>query len=177
MYSLLQDLRYGIRGLIKRPGFTAVVVITLALGIGANTTIFSVVNAVLLRPLPFKNSDRLVRVWESNPGRNWPEFSASAPNYQDWLQQQTSFEQLAAQELSTFNIAANGEPERVPAASVTANIFPMLGASAALGRTFLPDEELTGRARQKTTNDKASARRIRGPMIATLENCSGRKFR
>jgi len=83
MYSLLQDLRYGIRGLIKRPGFTAVVVITLALGIGANTTIFSVVNAVLLRPLPFKDSDRLVRIWESNPGRNWPEFSASAPNYRD----------------------------------------------------------------------------------------------
>jgi putative ABC transport system permease protein len=144
MHTLLQDLRYGIRGLLKRPGFTAVVVITLALGIGANTTIFSVVNAVLLRPLPFKDSDRLIRVWESNPGRNWPEFSASAPNYRDWVQQQTAFEHLAAMEYSTFNISGNGQPERIPAGAVTANLFPMLGVTAALGRTFLPEEEQTG---------------------------------
>lgn len=145
MHTLLQDLRYGIRGLLKRPGFTAVVVITLALGIGANTTIFSVVNAVLLRPLPYKDSDKLIRIWESNPGRNWPEFSASAPNYRDWLKQQTVFEHLAAMENSTFNISGNGAPERIPAASVTANLFPMLGVKAALGRTFLPEEEQTGR--------------------------------
>jgi len=147
MNALLQDLRYGIRGLLKRPGFTAIVVITLALGIGANTTIFSVVNAVLLRPLPYKDPDRLIRVWESNPGRNWPEFAVSAPNYKDWVKQQTVFEQLAAQELTTFNLTGNGDPERIPAAAVTANLFPLLRVTPALGRSFLPEEEQVGHDR------------------------------
>ena len=147
MDSFLKDIRYGVRGLLKRPGFTVIVVVTLALGIGANTTIFSVVNAVLLRPLPYKEPDRLIRVWESNPGRGWPEFSTSAPNFKDWQKQQTVFEQLAAQELSTFNLAGDGPPERIAAASVTANLFPMLGATPALGRSFLPEEEQAGHDR------------------------------
>jgi predicted permease len=147
MDTFLKDIRYGIRGLLKRPGFTAIVVITLALGIGANTTIFSVVNAVLLRPLPYKEPDRLIRIWESNPGRGWPDFSASAPNFKDWQKQQTVFEHLAAQEISTFNLAGDGQPERIAAASITANLFPMLGVSPALGRSFLPEEEQVGRDR------------------------------
>jgi predicted permease len=147
MDAFLKDIRYGMRGLLKRPGFTAIVVITLALGIGANTTIFSVVNAVLLRPLPYPEPERLIRVWESNPKRGWPEFSASAPNFKDWQKQQTVFEHLAAQELATFNLAGNGEPERIASASVTANLFPMLGATPALGRNFLPEEEQVGRDR------------------------------
>jgi putative ABC transport system permease protein len=162
MHSLLSDIRYGIRGLLKRPGFTAVVVITLALGIGANTTIFSVVNAVLLRPLPFKDSDRLVRIWESNPSRNWPEFSASVPNYKDWVQQQTVCEHLAAQENSTFNATGNGEPERIPAAAVSANLFPMLGATALLGRTFLPEEEQPGSNRVVVLSNGLWQRRFGG---------------
>jgi len=144
MHTLYQDLRYGIRGLLKRPAFTAVVVFTLALGIGANTTIFSVVNAVLLRPLPFKDPNRLIRVWESNPGKNWPEFSASAPNYKDWLSQQTVFEQLAAQENTTFNLSGDGDPERIPAAAVTANLFTMLQVSPELGRAFSAEDEQAG---------------------------------
>jgi putative ABC transport system permease protein len=103
MDTLWQDLRYGFRMLMKNPGFAAVAVLTLSLGIGANTAIFSVVNAVLLRPLPFQEPDRLIRLFESNPQRGWPEFSASAPNFKDWQSQQTVFEQLAALELWAFN--------------------------------------------------------------------------
>ncbi len=147
MQMLWQDLRYGMRMLLKSPGFTAVAVIALALGIGANTAIFSVVNAVLLRPLPYQDSDRLIRVFESNPQRGWPEFSASAPNFKDWQQQQSVFEQLAAQELWTFNLTDHGEPERVSATKVTANLFPALGIMPVLGRNFLPEEEQVGRHR------------------------------
>src|SRR5262245_23851161 len=94
--DLVQDLRFCLRMLLKNPGFRWIAVLTLALGIGANTAIFSVVDAVLLRPLPYPESERLIRLWESNPGRGWPEFSASAPNFADWRKQQTVFEQLAA---------------------------------------------------------------------------------
>jgi putative ABC transport system permease protein len=147
MQTLWQDLRYGARMLMKQPGFTLIAVLTLTLGIGATTTIFSVVNAVMLSPLPYRDPDRLIRVWESNPGRGWPEFAASAPNFKDWQKQQFVFEQLAAQELSTFNLTGSGEPERVGAAGVTANLFPVLGVAPAIGRNFLPEEEQTGRHR------------------------------
>src|SRR5262249_29544882 len=104
MQTLWQDLRYGARMLAKKPGFTLIAVITLSLGIGANTAIFSVVNAVVLRSLPYPEAERLVRIWESNPGRGWPEFSASAPNFADWRKQQSICEQLAAYEFTTFNL-------------------------------------------------------------------------
>src|SRR6266511_3474535 len=94
--EMIQDLRYGVRMLLKHPGFTLIAVVTLALGIGANTAIFSVVNAVVLRPLPYPEPERLIRLWDSNPGRGWPEFAASALNFEDWRKQQTVFEQLAA---------------------------------------------------------------------------------
>jgi len=136
---MLQDLRYGARMLMKHPGFTSVAVLTLALGIGANMVIFSVVNAVLLRPLPYPEPERLIRLWESNPGRGWPEFSASAPNFEDWRKQQAVFEQLAAYEFNTFNLTGSGEPERVAGVNVTANLFQVLGVLPALGRNFLPD--------------------------------------
>src|SRR5262245_6044817 len=85
--TLAQDLRYGLWMMIKNPGFTAVAVLTLALGIGANTAIFTVVNAVILQPLPYPEAAQLIRLWESNPGRGWPEFSASAPNFAHWRKQ------------------------------------------------------------------------------------------
>ncbi|MGH9838201.1 MAG: ADOP family duplicated permease, partial [Blastocatellia bacterium] len=142
-----QDLRFGWRMLWKNPGFSLVAILTLALGIGANTTMFSLVNAVLLRGLPYPEPERLVRLWESNPGRGWPEFSASAPNFEDWRKQQTVCEQLAAYEFTTFNFTGSGEPERVATLSVTANLFPALGVLPALGRNFLPEEEQSGRNR------------------------------
>ena len=142
--TLSQDLRYGVRMLRKYPGFALTVVVTLALGIGANTTIFSVVNAVLMEPLPYRDSDRLVRLWESNPGQNRLESAASVPNFQDWQTQQSVFEQLAASELATFNLTGSGEPQRIPAARITANLVPMLGVAPQLGRSFTDDEAKPG---------------------------------
>lgn len=145
--TLFQDLRYAARMLCKYPGFALTVIVTLALGIGANTTIFSVVNAVLMEPLPYVQSDRLVRVWESNPGQNRVESAASVPNFQDWQTQQSVFEQLAASELNTFNLTGSGEPQRVPAARISANLVPMLGLAPLHGRSFLPEEEKSGNNR------------------------------
>jgi putative ABC transport system permease protein len=139
-----QDLRYGIRGLRENKGLSLTIMVVLALGIGANATIFSVARAVLLRPLPFNDPDRLIRLWESNPTRALPEYPASAPNFKDWQSQQSCFDQLAALELATFNLTGAGDPERIAAASITANLIPALGVRPALGRNFLPEEETTG---------------------------------
>jgi putative ABC transport system permease protein len=147
MSTLRQDLQYGARMLVKKPGFTLVATIALALGIGANTAIFSVVNAVLLRPLPFAEPDRLVRIWESNPGRGWPEFSASEPNYYDWARQNEVFEQVAALQGATFNLTGTGEPERIIGVFATANIFQTLGVAPVYGRSFLDEEDRPGAPR------------------------------
>jgi putative ABC transport system permease protein len=158
--EMIQDLRFGGRMMLKYKGFTIVAVLTLALGIGANTAIFSVVNAVVLRPLPYPEPERLIRVWESNPGRGWPEFSASALNFEDWRKQQTVFEQLAAYEFATNNLTGDGEPERVATLSVTADLFPTLGTPPALGRYFLPEEEQAGRQRVVILSDGLWQRRF-----------------
>jgi putative ABC transport system permease protein len=112
MQTLWQDLRYGARMLMKKPGFTLIAVITLALGIGANTAIFSVVNAVLLRPLPYKEPDRLMIVRETKLPQ-FPEFSASPGNFLDWQAQNTVFERLVAMTGSSFNLIGTGDPERL----------------------------------------------------------------
>jgi putative ABC transport system permease protein len=129
--TLFHDLRFGARMLFKNPGFTLIAVVTLALGIGANTAIFSVVNAVLLRALPYPEPERLVRFWETNPGRGWLEFAASAPNFAHWREQQSVCEQLAAYEFNALNFTGSGEPERVAALRVTANFFSVLGVAPA----------------------------------------------
>lgn len=145
--TLWQDLGYAVRVLRKNPAFVLMVLLMLAIGIGANTTMFSVVNALLIEPLPYGEPDRLVRLWESNPARGWREFAVSVPNFHDWQSQQSSFEQLAALEMATFNLTGNGEPERVAAASVTANLIPVLRVAPILGRSFLPEEEKAGHNR------------------------------
>ena len=129
METLLKDIRYGVRGLWKRPGFTAVAVLTLALGIGANTAIFSVVNAVLLRPLQFHDPDRLVMIWEDATFAGFPRNTPAPANYVDWKTQTQSFEDVAASAESTFNLTGDGDPERVAAYKVTANFFPLFGVS------------------------------------------------
>jgi putative ABC transport system permease protein len=144
MQTLWQDLRYGARMLLKNPGFTLIVLLTLALGIGANTAIFSVVNAVMLRQLPFQNADRLVRLNESNPERGWPTFSVSQPNFLDWRARNQTFEALAATIGESFNLNAGSEIEVVRGASVTADFLPVLGVTPALGRNFLPEEDRPG---------------------------------
>ncbi|HYK20521.1 MAG TPA: ABC transporter permease [Pyrinomonadaceae bacterium] len=141
METLLKDIRYGIRGLVKRPGFTIVALMTLALGIGANTAIFSVVNAVLLRPLPFKDPEQLVIVWEDAAFIGFPQNTPAPANYVDWKTQNQSFTDMAALAETSFNLTGDGEPERVTVNGVNANFFPLLGVQPLLGRGFLPEED------------------------------------
>ncbi len=140
----IRDARYALRSMRQSRGFTATVLITLALGIGANTAIFTIVNAVMLRPLPYPEPDRLVRLWESNPQRGWLSFSASAPNFDDWRKLQSVFTELAAEEITTFNLTHDDDAVRVLSAGVTSSFFPILGVSPALGRNFIPEEEQAG---------------------------------
>ncbi len=144
MSTLWQDLCYGARILARNPSFTVVVVITLALGIGANTTIFSVVNAVLLRPLPYDDPDRLVGVWQSYPKKGWDTVGVSPPNFADWRDQNQAFSHIAAMASENFNLTGIDEPERILGYRVSASIFQVLRVEAALGRTFLPDEDQPG---------------------------------
>src|SRR5215216_6722331 len=145
MGNLLQDIRYGIRRLLKQPIITIVAIISLGLGIGANTSIFSVVNTVLLRPLPYHDSERLVFVWETNSQSiaalmNLQNHNQVAPaNYLDWTKQNTSFDGMAALRFLNFNLTGGDRPERVPGAIVSQNFFSLLGVKPALGRTFLAE--------------------------------------
>ena len=144
MENSIKDIRYGIRGLLKRPGFTVIALITLALGIGANTAIFSVVNAVLLRPLPFQKPEELVIVWEDATLVGFPHNTPAPANYVDWKTQNQSFVDMAASHEDSFNLTGDGEPERVSAYTVTANFFPLLGVQPLLGRGFLEEEDRPG---------------------------------
>jgi putative ABC transport system permease protein len=145
MDTLFRDIRYGFRSLLKRPGFTVIALIALALGIGANTAIFSLVNAVLLRPLPFAEPDRLVWAWGNvRTGSN--RASVSPPDFLDYRQQNTTFEEFAASFSMPvpLNLTGSGEPERLTAAAVTGNYFQALGVHPFLGRTFLLENEKPG---------------------------------
>lgn len=144
METILQDLRYGVRMLIKSPSFTIVAIIALALGIGANTAIFSVVNAVLLRPLPFANADQLMMVWETDSSRGQQRGSASYPNFADWRDQNHVFEHMASFHNSDFIMTGRGESARLQGAVVNADLFPLLGVTPVLGRAFLADEDKPG---------------------------------
>ncbi len=139
--EMFQDLRYGARMLLKNPGFTAVAVITMAIGIGANTAIFGIVNAVLLRPLPFKDPARLVTVWESNAARGQTHGAVGGANFTDWKNQNQVFDPLVAYFDWNYNLTGDDEPQRLTAAVVSAGFFQMLGAEAALGRVLLPDDD------------------------------------
>jgi putative ABC transport system permease protein len=134
MDKLLQDLRYGVRTLGERPGFTAVAVLTIALGVGGTTAMFSVVDALLLRPLPYPESDELVMVWTRTPGG--PSAAAAWPEMVDWREQSHAFADIAAWRGQSVNLTGGGEPERVVGAFVSDRFFPLLGARPALGRTF-----------------------------------------
>jgi putative ABC transport system permease protein len=139
--DLWQDLRYGARMLSKNPGFTLIAMITLALGIGANTAIFSVVNAALIRAFPYRDADRLVIVWETVRG----ELNTVSPaNFFDWQEQNRVFEGMAAYADTGVNLAGDGEPEEIPAQETTANLFSVLGVNALLGRTFTPEDGKPG---------------------------------
>jgi putative ABC transport system permease protein len=141
METLWRDLRYGFRMLRRNPGFTAIAVVSLALGIGANTAIFSVVNAVLLKGLPFIDPERLVMVWEDASFAGFPRNTPAPANYDDWKSRSDVFEDMAALSERSFNLTGDGEPERIVAYAATGSFFSLLGVEPVLGRTILPDDD------------------------------------
>jgi putative ABC transport system permease protein len=143
MNTLFQDVKYGLRILLKHPLVTAIAVITLALGIGANTAIFSVVNAVLLNPLPYKQPDRLVALWENVPGHG--RWRTSPANFFDWKKQNTVFEDVVAFGASTLTLTGDGEPEQLVGCRVSSGYFAVVGVDPMLGRAFLPEEHERGK--------------------------------
>jgi len=148
MSALWNDLKYGIRMLAKSPGFTAIALLTLALGIGANTAIFSVVNTVLLRPLPFKDSSRLVNLWSRSTMFDFPNLGSSLPDIADLRRQNTVFSRMAEyQWVSEMALTGHGNPQKVNAAQVSEEFFPLLGLRPLHGRLFLPSELKAGQDR------------------------------
>src|SRR5688572_12162099 len=145
MDSLLRDLKFSIRSLLKHPGFTAVAVLTLALGIGANTTIFSTVDALILHPFDFPNQDRLVVVWEQNRSVGMNRGSVAPGNFVEWREQNQVAEQLVAIQQKSFDLSDGSQPERFPGYGVTQGFFEALGVKAARGRTILPADSQPGR--------------------------------
>ena len=144
MDSIIKDLQYGLRGLLKHPGFAAIAVITLALGIGANTAMFSVINGVLLRPLPYHQPERLVTIWEESPERGMYQMPVSFANMSEWINQSQSFDQISAYTFEDLNLTGTGEPVRLNAVRASANLFSLVGATPMFGRTFLPEEDKDG---------------------------------
>ncbi len=158
----MHDLRFALRTILKRPGFAFVIVITLALGIGASTAIFSVVNAVLLRPLPFSNSDRLQVVWGNYRTLNIRRLPAKAAEYDDYAKQSEVFDSVAAYANHSFNLTTGSEPERVRGAYVSANLFPLLETQASAGRVFSAHEQQEGSNRVVVLSDSFWKRRFAG---------------
>src|SRR5580765_6151440 len=147
METLRLDLRYALRMLVRQPGMTATILLTLALGIGANTAVFSVVYAVLLRPLPYENPERLAMVWEKRPREGVFNNTVSPADFLDWSRLNTSFTAMAAYSATTTDLTGSGQPVQLTTAGVTAAFFDVLGTRPLLGRTFAPDEDVPGRQR------------------------------
>ena len=145
MNKLFQDLRYGVRMMMKQPAFTLVAVVTLALGIGANTAIFSLVNSILLRPLPFREPDRVVRMLQASPKLGLNSWGISQADFAAYREQNRSFETIALYNSSETNLTGVGEPERLPVTAVTADFFKVLGVNPLLGRTFVEGEDAPGK--------------------------------
>ncbi|HSE98355.1 MAG TPA: ABC transporter permease, partial [Blastocatellia bacterium] len=146
MDAIIQDTRYALRLIIRNPAISAIAVLALALGIGATSAIFSVVNGVLLRPLPYKNADQLMTIWEQSLQRSVPELPISYMNYKDWAEQNQVFDQIAIFSFTGFNLAGAGEPERVTGVRASASLFPLLQEAPMLGRTFTDEEDRPGAA-------------------------------
>jgi predicted permease len=147
MRNLVADFRFGLRILLRNPGFTLAAIVVLALGIGANTAIFSIVNAVLLRPLPYQDASRIMQVWHVPPAKSFPGlslFSVSPANYLDWQDQNRSFEQMAAYGFDSFNVGGGERPEAIRGAAVAPGFFSILRVQPVLGRTFSPEEDRPG---------------------------------
>jgi putative ABC transport system permease protein len=160
MDSIIKDIRFGLRGLLKRPAFTAIAVLTLALGIGANSAIFSVVNAVLLRPLPFKDPDRLMVVWERRTNSGRANLPLSGHEYAAFKQRTTSFEALTLFQPNGFNLTGRGDPVMVDIGEVSTDYFNVIGVPPFLGRTFARDEDQNGGAKVAVLGHKLWTQRF-----------------
>jgi putative ABC transport system permease protein len=158
----MHDLRYAFRQLLKNPGFTAVAVLTLALGIGANTAIFSIVNGVLLRPLPYVQPDRLIRLYSGSTQEPQLQIPVSLPNFRDWQDQNQVFQQLALYWGVSATLTDAAEPERLEGTGVTEQLFPLLGVQPELGRNFLPEETRSGADKVVILSHKLWQRRFGG---------------
>src|SRR5262245_58055198 len=145
MKNLLRDARYGLRLLLRKPGFTFVAVLTLALGIGANTAIFTVTYALLIKPLPYAQPDQLTIVTENNISRGWTSFSVAPANFFDWREQNRSFSSIAAYGSRSLNYSGGGTPERLRGLSGTEGFLEMLGGTPAIGRGFQAEEFTIGK--------------------------------
>ena len=141
MGTFVFDVRHAVRALLKAPVFTAVTVLTLALGIGANSAIFSLVNAVLLRPLGYQQPERLMMIHEAIPESKVPRFGVSPADYIDLTAYQTAFTDIGAYRTRSFELSGTGDPEQVTGVQLSSSVFPILGVNAAIGRTFQPEED------------------------------------
>src|SRR5215207_2005165 len=147
MTTLLADIRFGVRMLLKSPMMTFIALLALTLGIGANTAIFSVVNAVLLRAFPYADAERLVLVWEKRQGGRTDQNVINLGNFSDWKEQNQVFTDMAVFFDRSFNLTSDGEPEEVPGQFGTTNLFSVLGTNAVLGRTFVEEDGREGQPR------------------------------
>jgi putative ABC transport system permease protein len=173
MSSIFNDLRFGVRMMVRNPVFSLIAVITLALGIGANTAIFSVVDAVLLRPLPYPNADRLVFLWSTMNSQGVPQAGSALPDYQGWRDHNKVFDGLGGFYYGDFNLATeNQPPERIQGAYITSNLFQVLQISPAMGRLFTQEEEQFGKHRVVLLSDKLWQRRF-----ASMPDVAGREIR
>jgi putative ABC transport system permease protein len=165
--ALVQDVRYGLRLVHRNPGFAAAAIVTVALGIGATTAVFGVVDGVVLRPLPYPNPDRLVSLWSVSRSEGIQRSNVAAARYYDWREQSQSFDDVAmVRRIGNFNFTADGEPVRLQGARVTASLFDVLGVPPALGRAFRPDEERAGRDLVAILSDGLWTRRFaRDPSV------------
>ncbi|HNQ22630.1 MAG TPA: ABC transporter permease [Phycisphaerae bacterium] len=162
MHSLIEDIRFGLRMLAKAPGFTAIAVVTLALGIGANTAVFSFVHGMLLRPLGYPHEDRLVCLTTANPVEGWSGANASIPDYLDWRAQNTTFEDMGIYLTSSYNLTGGEQPERVSSVGASASLLAVLGVEAEIGRAFGPDEDQSGQERVAVLSQSFWQRRFGG---------------
>jgi hypothetical protein len=159
MSGVMQDIRYAVRAFVRNPGFAAAAIVSLATGVGANTSIFSVASALRLRPLPYQHADRLVILWNRSPGLGITEDWFSTAQYFDIKAAHQGLEDVALAIGGNDNLTGDGEPERIGTIRVSSNLLPMLGARAALGRLFVPDEDRAGGAGAAMLNHGTWVRR------------------
>jgi len=160
MSGFIQDVRYAVRMLARTPALTVAAMLALAVSIGANTAIFSVVDAVLLRPLPYRDAHRIVTAWNTWPEKGFPQMPVVPSDFVEWQKQATVFEHLAASQAVEVNLTGAGDPERLHASRASWNLFPLLGVQPALGRNFAQTEDQPGSDRVAILSDGLWKRRF-----------------